>query len=122
MINEELKESILKSISLSGAATSYGCKHLVLESRKNLHHIAGNGSGKLAIYPHIAKRFVLTLSQPSKLLALNPFEIRCVLCKNVIRYPCWYYNIRYSINHFHYFVCFDSSSPEKPSTKCYRRD
>ena len=123
MIDETQKQEILKAISLEGAALPENkTTNLILGSRNNLNHIAGVSSGTLKIYNSIASKFKLILSQPSFLSALNPFEIRCVLCKRVISYPCWYYSIRYTVNHFHYFVCFDSDSPNKVSTKCYRRD
>lgn len=124
MIDNILKDEMLKSIALSGAADAEKAKdnHLILNSRNNLNHIAGVSSGQLRIYPSMVNRFKLTLSQPSSLAILNPFEIRCVLCKGVISYPCWYYNIKYAINHFHFFICFDSGSPNKPTTSCYRRD
>lgn len=120
MINKDLKDEILNSISYSGEAEK--TVHLILGSRNNLNHIAGVSSGSLRIYPSMIKKFNLILSQPLQLQALNPFEIRCVLCKRVISYPCWYYSIRYAVNHFHFFVCFDSGSADKPTTKCYRRD
>lgn len=124
MIEEKDKNEILKSISLSGSASIEYQKinNIVLGSRTNLNHIAGVSSGSLKVYPSISKRFNLILSIPSFLNVLSPFEIRCVLCKRVISYPCWYYSIKYAVNHFHYFVCFDSDSPNKVSTKCYRRD
>jgi hypothetical protein len=124
MFNEASRKQILDLIALSGAASEefIKSKHIILGSRSNLNHIAGVGSGSLKIYPSISRKFSLILSQPLVLQSLNPFEIRCVLCKRVISYPAWYYSIRYAVNHFHYFVCFDSSNPDKPSTKCYRRD
>src|SRR5437899_10153039 len=123
MIDEKTQQEILRSIALEGAAShERATVHLVLGSRTNLNAIAGFHSGPLRIYPSISKKFKLLLAQPAILQALNPFEIRCVFCKAVISYPAWYYSIKYAVNHFHYFVCFDSASPEKPSTKCYRKD
>jgi hypothetical protein len=117
------KDSIIKSINLEGASLEQNkTVHLILGSRNNLNHITGVSSGKLKIYPSVAKKFELILSTPSSLSALSPFEIRCILCKKVISYPCWYYSIRYAINHFHYFVCFDSHSPQAVNVSCYRRD
>jgi len=122
-MDELEKQNILKSITLEGASLSENkTRHLILGSRHNLNHIAGISSGSLKIYPSISNKFKLILSQPQSLSVLSPFEIRCVFCKRVISYPCWYYSIKYAVNHFHYFVCFDSESPNKPSTRCYRRD
>lgn len=124
MIDNNDLDDILSSIELGGAASTENAveNQIILGSRNNLNHIAGVSSGRMKIYPSIAKKFQLLLTQPAMLKALNPFEIRCVLCKQVISYPAWYYSIKYAVNHFHYFVCFDSSQPTKPTTKCYRRD
>jgi hypothetical protein len=123
-MDEQSKEEMIKSIALSGSASEEYklVNHLILGSRANLNHIAGRSSGMLKIYPSVAAKFQLILSQPNILKPLSSFEIRCVLCKQVIRYPAWYYSIKYAVNHFHYFVCFDSSSPNKVTCKCYRRD
>lgn len=122
MISEEEKEKILRSISLTGAVLEENQQsHFVLGSRSNLNHIAGVSSGPLKIYPSVAKKFNLILSQPSELSTLNAFEVRCVLCKQVISYPAWYYRIAYAVNVFHYFVCFDKASPNSVNVHCYRR-
>lgn len=123
MIDEKEKNEILKSISTEGASLEENKTiHLILGSRNNLNHIAGTGSGMLRIYPSISKKFKLIISQIEMLKNLSSFEIRCVLCKKVINYPCWYYSVKYAVNHFHYFICFDAESPSKPSTRCYRRE
>jgi hypothetical protein len=117
MINPE---EILRSIETEGASLEENkTVHLVLGSRSNLNHIAGVGSGTMKIYPSIAKKFSLILSTPESLKILHPFEIRCVMCKKVISYPAWYYNIKYSVNHFHYFVCMNDKTV---NANCYRRD
>ena len=87
----------------------------------NMSHILNLSSGLPRLQTHVIKRFSLIISQPLALTTFNPFEVRCCLCRSVIRYPAWYYSIKYAVNHFHYFICFDASSPDKPSTKCYRR-
>lgn len=119
MINEELKNQILKSISYSGSADTD--IKMILGSRTNLQHVVDMGSGRPRIHRSIGKRFTLVLSQPIMLANCNPFEIRCCLCGKVVSYPCWYYQVKYAVNHFHYFICFDRDSADKPSTKCYRR-
>lgn len=124
MLDEKSKNDILKSIELRGAIDDNVVESnpIILGSRNNLNHIAGRSSGLLKIYPSIAKKFKLILSKPTELAALARFEIRCVMCKQVISYPCWYYSIKYVVNHFHYFVCFDRNSPELVNCKCYRSD
>ncbi len=108
------KDSILRDIVLSGKAIS---ENNILIG-KNISHIAGNSSGKLRIHSGIVKKFILITSQPRSLSSLSPLEIRCVLCKKVINYPCFYYEVKYAVNHFHYFVCFSSS--EIVNTNCFK--
>ncbi len=117
-------EEILRNITLTGHVSEEfsGVKHIISCHGENINHILNLTSGKARIQSNIVKRFNLLLTQPNALHGLNPFEIRCCLCRKVIAYPAWYYSIRYAVSHFHYFVCFDSSSPTKPSTKCYRRE
>lgn len=118
MIDNKVKNEILTNIALVGD-TSTKVKLII---RGNLNHIINLSSGSPRLQTSIVNKFKLILSQPDSLTVLNPFEIRCALCKKVVSYPCWYYNIRYSVNHFHYFICFDSESPNNPSTRCYRKD
>ena len=123
MIDEQTKADILRNISLGGSAdAARAFVKPIIADDKNLSLLLDKSSGRARIYSHRLKHFALVLSQPVILSALNPFEIRCCFCRAVIRYPAWYYSIKYAVNHFHYFVCFDSASPEKPSTKCYRKD
>lgn len=119
MFDEQAKADLLASVNESIILKAR--EHTIIGSSANIHQIAGVTSGSLRIYPSIIKKFELILSQPIS-SAFNPFEIRCAFCKKVISYPCWYYSIKYAVNHFHYFVCFDASCPSKPSAKCYRRD
>ena len=117
-MNNNLAQEMLRNIALSGAADEK-TKHII---GGNLNHVLNLSSGAARIQTNVIKRFSLILSQPAALSILNPFEIRCALCKCVVSYPCWYYSIKYAVNHFHYFVCFDRASVDKPSTKCYRRN
>ena len=123
MIKDEDKDEMLRSISLRGGIEEENIKSnpIILGSRNNINHILNTSSGLPKIHAYISKRFQLIMSQPLALQALNTFEIRCCLCRNVISYPCWYYNIKYSVNHFHYFVCFDSDSSNKVTAKCFKR-
>ena len=114
---EDFKNRILTSITETGTAT------------KEINIIVGNksqildfGSGNHRIQRGLIKKFSLILSQPENLYTLSNLQVRCCLCHSVISYPSWYYCRKYAVNHFHYFICFDSSSPLQPSTKCYRRD
>ena len=117
-MNKELVNEMLRNISLGGTAE----KTINPIIGGNLRHVLSTSSGSPRIQSNVLKKFALILSQPSSIDVLNPFEIRCCLCHSVISYPAWYYCRKYVINHFHYFICFDSSSPLQPSTKCYRRD
>lgn len=119
------KEEILRNIALTGTASAIDTKHVISTHGQNINHILNLTSGRPRLQTNIIKRFDLILEQPRPLEILNPFEIRCCLCRKVISYPCWYYSIRYAVNHFHYFICFQATpdSPEdKPSTRCYRRE
>lgn len=115
------KDDILKSISYSGTASVTESIKIVIAERKHLSNIIDLSNGSARLSRSTVKKFSLILSQPTLLSAFKPTEIRCSLCQRLIKYPCWYYSIKYAVNHFHYFVCFDSSSSDKPSTKCYRR-
>ena len=116
-MDDRLAQEILDSIVLTGTA-SIKVNHII---DKDSSHILDLGSGAARISRTALKHFQLIISQPDLINHLSPFEIRCTLCHKVISYPAWYYEVKYDINHFHYFVCFDSSSPNKPSVKCYRR-
>src|SRR6267154_1207563 len=108
MIDEELKKQILKSISLTGSVNpDTAVINPIIAGSNNLAMIIDSSSGKPRIHSSRSKQFTLALSQPNSLAQLNPFEIRCCLCHKVISYPAWYYSIKYAVNHFHYFICFD---------------
>jgi hypothetical protein len=111
MLRDEILESIVK----------YG-KAEEIKLNINVDSILDKSSGSPRIQQTIRRKSVLILSQPLALSALSNLQIRCALCKRVISYPCWYYSVKYAVNHFHYFICFDSVSPSKPSLRCYRRE
>jgi len=117
-MNRALADEILTNIALGGTAEKT-VKPIV---GGNLSHVLSLSSGAARLQTNVVKRFQLILSQPSSIAILNPFEIRCCLCRRVISYPCWYYSVRYAVNHFHYFICWDDKSPDKPNCKCYRRN
>ena len=116
-MRDELATEILRNIALGGTAT----KTVEPIIGGNLNKVLNLSSGSPRIQTNVANKFNLIIEQPKEISILNPFEVRCCLCRSVIRYPAWYYSIKYAVNHFHYFICFDASSPDKPSTKCYRR-
>ena len=117
-MNEDLAKEMLRSIALGGRTES----KIKVIIGGNLNHILNLSSGSPRLQTNVINRFKLVLSQPNEISILNPFEIRCALCKRVISYLAWYYNIKYTVNHFHYFICFDKMSSDKPSVKCYRRE
>jgi hypothetical protein len=124
-LDKEYFDNILRNVSLYGRTTKEDAVVIPIvghHARTNLNHIANNASGRLKIYSTIAPKFELILKQPSRLEALSSVEIRCTLCKQVISYPAWYYVRKYDKSEFHYFVCFDSSSPSKPTTRCFVAD
>lgn len=123
LISDELAKSILRNISLGGSASEETAqeRQIVLGSSNNLDVITTRSAGLLRIRKDAESKFHLIVHQPLRLEAMSNFEIRCCLCKQVIGYPAWYWSKKYAVNHFHYFICFDSSSPLKPTTKCYKR-
>lgn len=117
-ITEDWKNDILTNI-LTGGTAIKTVNHII---GGNLSHVLNLNSGSARLHTNVIKRFALIINQPQKLSHLNQYQIRCCLCNQVIfQYPCWYYEVKYAVNHFHYFLCFDSSSADKPSTKCYRK-
>jgi hypothetical protein len=115
-MDDKLRLEIIKSISLQGGIDSITEKPII---NGNTGHVLSKSSGLVRI-KH-GDKFGLILSLPLSLSALNPFEIRCVICNKIISYPAWYYHVSYLVNSFHYFVCFDPASPLKPTIKCIRR-
>lgn len=120
-MNEELANEILRNIAISGSVEAK-IKPIIASKDSGLNHVLNTSSGAARIQTHVINKFTLVLSQPSNVSFLNPFEIRCCLCRKVISYPAWYYSIKYAVNHFHYFICFDKTSAAKPSTKCYKKE
>lgn len=116
-LHSALATEILKNIELTGDTTT----QIKLILNGNLNHVLNLSSGTPRIQTNVIKKFNLILSQPLGLSVLNPFEVRCCLCHRVISYPCWYYEVKYAVNHFHYFVCFSASRADKVSVNCYRR-
>jgi len=122
MLEDDIKTDILKSIALKGAIENPTTNPIVYKTSDNdLGLILDRAHGLPRIKPHLVSKFKLLLSQPLSLQSLNPFEIRCALCKRVISYPTWHYSIRYAVNEFHYFVCFNPRSPLNVTANCNRR-
>lgn len=116
-MEEQLQKDILSSIDYSGSSESM--VKPIVASFAHLNRILDKSNGTARILKSVQKNFSLILSQPNNLSSLSSFEIRCCLCSSVIKYPCWYWRIQYSINHFHYFVCFNEE--DKITTKCMRK-
>lgn len=114
------KDEILKSIAYSGSTES--SVKAMIAGRHHLANIVESSTGVMRINRSVVKKFNLILSLPSKLSSFNRIDIRCCLCNRIINYPCWYHVIKFKVNHLHFFVCFDSDSPMKPSVKCYRKE
>lgn len=119
-------DEVLKNISLSGSTESKINPIIVTKSNdSNLNHVLDTRSAVPRIHSHLIKagKFSLILLQPKTLPTrfFNPQEIRCCVCNKAISYPAWHYVKEYTINHFHYFVCFDNESPTKPNTHCFRK-
>jgi len=110
------KDSILAAIASGGKVNNEEIKLNV-----NINHVLSFSSGAARIQTSCIRHAKLILSQPDELKALSSLQIRCMLCKRVISYPAWYYKMSFAVNQFHYFICFDSDSPNKPTAKCYRR-
>jgi hypothetical protein len=117
-MDENLKNEILKTIALTGVVDNPTFNPMVGVNANELMEL---GKGLPRIKYRLVDKFKLILSQPLSIKALNPFEIRCCLCKKIITYPCWYMEVRYVRNWFHYFVCFDSSNNTKVTARCFRR-
>jgi len=116
MLTPEQQKEILDSIASSGRVEE---KEIKINS--NINHVLSFSSGAARIQSTFVRKAQLILSQPAILQSLSNFQIRCALCHRVISYPAWYYNIKYSVNQFHYFVCFDNLNPTKPTARCYRK-
>ena len=115
--SEEWTRQTSNSIALTGTATS-NIKVVLAQH----HNILDSSSSLPRIKRNLVKKFQLILSQPDEIGSNNGQYIRCSICNEIIHWPAWYHLIRYASNHFACFICFDSSSPLQPSTKCYRRD
>ena len=108
-------DDILRSIELAGAASAENISvRPILQA--NLKRILDTSSGS----PRILRvnKFNLITSLPLAIKLLSPFEIRCSLCKRPITYPVWYMSEKFAVNQFHYFICFNSDSPNKPNVSC----
>lgn len=114
-MDDKLAKDMLKAIALGGAVESEDVHNIIAS---NPYHIIDSTSGKTRIRQ--PKLFDLIIAQPASISALSSLEIRCCICKRVITYPAWYHFIHYAINHFHFFVCFNSNSPAQPNIECMK--
>jgi len=121
-MDKELQDAILRSIQTEGASSEENKTiSVIIASRTSAGQVLTQSSGLPRIKPQLVSQFNLILSQPETIKALSPLSIRCVLCRRVISYPAWYYQIRFAVKWFHYFICFDSNSPNTVTAKCYKR-
>lgn len=116
---EDWRTSVLKSIAIAGETEAKITA--IIGSRNNLTAILDMSNGSPRLTRTVIKRAVLILYQPSALAGFDRREIRCALCNSQITYPTWHYEVKYAVNQFHYFICFNADTSDKPSTKCYRR-
>lgn len=120
-LDDKLQGDILSNISLMGSAEQSEAVVIPFAAELNPGHILDITNGTPKIKASLVKKFKLILSRPIQLTELHNTQVRCTLCKRVIGYPCWYHSVKYAVNVFHFFVCFDSTSSTKPSVKCYRK-
>lgn len=121
-LDDKTRQEILTSIATEGfSADENKAIRVIIAGKQHADKILTLSSGLPRIKGNLLHSFKLILSQPSALQAINPFEIRCTLCRNVISYPAWHFTQIFNVNHFHYFVCFDGSNPLKPTARCYKR-
>jgi hypothetical protein len=120
-LKDEMKE-ILNSISLRGVADELqALVNPLIASRSQGMALLDLGSGIPKPKKRLIHQFHLILSKPPVIEAISNLSIRCCFCSAVISYPCWYYQVKYAINHFHYFVCFDGDKPNEVTARCFRR-
>lgn len=114
-------KAILRSIALTGAASEENAQSFEkIATPFQMINLMKRSSGLPKLSPYYAKNFELLMGRPKILAVMHPTEIRCACCNKVIRYPAWYWVQRFNKNHFHYFICYDPNSPEKPTSICYR--
>ena len=114
--SDEWKEQISNSIRLTGIVDS--TIKVILANKKQ---ILDSSSSIPRIKRGLIKKFQLILSQPDEIGHNNGQHVRCSICDRMIRWPAWYYLIRYTGNQFACFICWDDKHPNEPSTACYRR-
>jgi hypothetical protein len=115
MMDEQWQKEILDSIEKYGKVEF----HDIING--NIDHLISRSSGKPRIQTNAIRKARLILGKPAELDHVDNVLIKCGLCKRVITYPAWYLDTKAIVNHFHYFICFDSSSPLKPTARCYKR-
>ena len=113
------KDEILKSIAYSGSSES--AAKPIIGNKTNSNSILDTSNGSPRISRTVTRQAALILNRPSELSAFGEAEIRCCLCSRIIGYPAWYYKLSFAVNQFHYFICFASETPDKPTARCYRK-
>jgi hypothetical protein len=114
-------KAILRAIALTGAASEENAQSFEkVATPYQMNTIMTRSYGLPKISPYQAKKFSLIMERPKIFEVLHPSEIQCACCKRMISYPAWYWVQRFNVNHFHYFICYNPSSPEKVTSSCYR--
>jgi hypothetical protein len=118
-LSDDIQNSFLKSIELSGSVDE-ASHQIKIRLNENLSAILDKSSGRIRLKSSLAGKFSLILAQPAELKPLSNLEIRCLYCRKVISYPAWHLVRAFDINHFHYFICWNTESSDKPSLNCKR--
>lgn len=115
-------KDILDSISLHGSASEETAKIIQkIANREQAIRLLNLSSGLPRFHSRNISKFELIVGKPEELNQIHQLNIRCCLCNELIVFPAWYYIERFNVNHIHYFVCFDVTSPMKVTARCFRR-
>ena len=118
-MDKDLQDAILQSIALEGNASDDNKTFtVIIASRSHNKTLLSLNSGTPRFKSHLIHNFNLITEKPLWLSGIHTLAIRCCLCGKVINYPAWYYQVRYAVNWFHYFVCCNDKTL---NAKCYRR-
>ena len=114
---KDWRVSYLASIALTGTGTAD-----IKINNASHQHLLEFSSSIPRIRRSLLSKFNLIIERPTEIAGEQ--TIHCSICNKALNFnlPVWYHLIKYNVNHFACFVCFDINSPSHPSTKCYRRD
>ena len=113
---------ILTSIALTGTTVA-NIKMIVMEhNNDSISKIMDFNTSIPRVKRGLVGKFNLQISKPTEIL--DKQVVHCCLCGKVLNFDrelVWYHLIRYAVNCFATFICYDPASPSKPTTRCYRR-